>query len=123
MLLLLLALVALLAFANGANDNCKGVATLVGYGAASPRTALIWAALSTAAGAVVSFWWAAGLIRAFGGAGLFAPGIVLTDHFCLAVLVGAFGWVMLATVTGLPVSTTHAITGALCGAGLVGAGA
>jgi len=40
----LLILVALLAFANGSNDNGKGVATLVGYGAASARQALIFRA-------------------------------------------------------------------------------
>ena len=36
MTIALLLLVALLAFSNGANDNSKGVATLVGYGAARP---------------------------------------------------------------------------------------
>src|SRR5439155_14037323 len=33
-----------------------------------------------------------------------------------------FGWVIFATFTGLPVSTTHAITGALTGAGLIAFG-
>src|SRR5581483_6488224 len=40
----------------------------------------------------------------------------------VAVLVGACGWVLLANKTGMPVSTTHAIIGALCGAGLVAFG-
>src|SRR5258705_6854849 len=47
MILTLLILGGLLAFANGANDNAKGVATLVGFGAAKPRNALAWAALTT----------------------------------------------------------------------------
>src|SRR5712691_6353068 len=38
--------------------------------------------------------------------------------FALAVLVGAAGWVALATAMRLPVSTTHAIVGALIGAGV-----
>lgn len=114
-------LVALLAFANGANDNCKGVATLVGYGAAKPRQALIWAAVTTAVGAGVSFWLARGLIKSF-STGLFVAGAPLDPTFFIAVLAGAFGWVILATVLGLPVSTTHAITGALTGAGLVAFG-
>jgi PiT family inorganic phosphate transporter len=36
----------------------------------------------------------------------------------MAVLVGATAWVALATLTRLPVSTTHAIVGALVGAGI-----
>ena len=38
----------LLAYANGANDNFKGVATLLGSGTASYRAALIWATVTTA---------------------------------------------------------------------------
>jgi len=118
---LLLIFVGLLAFANGANDNCKGVATLVGYGAAKPRQALLWATLTTAMGSVFSFFVAGGLIKSF-STGLFARGTPLDQSFFLAVVIGAFGWVIFATRTGLPVSTTHAITGALTGAGWVSFG-
>jgi PiT family inorganic phosphate transporter len=118
---LLLVLVALLAFANGANDNCKGVATLVGYGAAKPRQALFWAALTTALGAGFSYWTAGGLVKSF-STGLFVSGTALDAPFYAAVLFGAFSWVIFATLTGLPVSTTHAITGGLVGAGLVAFG-
>jgi PiT family inorganic phosphate transporter len=118
MTILLIVLVALLAYANGANDNSKGVATLVGYGAARPLAALIWAAISTAIGAAISFWFSGGLLKSF-SSGLFAKGTALDSAFFVCVLIGAFGWVVIATFTGMPVSTTHAITGALLGAGLV----
>ena len=121
MLIALLVLAALLAYANGSNDNGKGVATLVGYGAATPRQALVYAAITTAVGAVVSFWFSLGLLKSF-STGLFAAGTPLTATFFIAVLVGAFAWVILATVTGLPVSTTHAIMGSLVGAALVAFG-
>jgi PiT family inorganic phosphate transporter len=53
---------------------------------------------------------------------LFSTGIVTarpTPGFALSVLVGVTAWVVLATVTRRPVSTTHALVGSLVGAGLV----
>lgn len=121
MIVLLVCLVAALAFANGSNDNGKGVATLVGFGAARPWPALLYATATTAIGGIVSFWLAGGLLAGF-STGLFAKGTPITPAFFVSVLIGAFGWVMLASRTGMPVSTTHAIIGALCGAGLVAFG-
>jgi len=120
-IVIVVVLVALLACANGANDNSKGVATLVGFGAATPRIALLWATLTTALGAGLSFWLAGGLIAAF-KAKLFVPGTPLDVHFFIAVLVAAVAWIAMATFTGMPVSTTHAIVGGLLGAGLVAFG-
>ena len=119
MTILLIVLVAVLAFANGSNDNCKGVATLVGFGAAKPLQALIYATATTAVGGLVSFFVAKGLLKSFTGDWLFIKGVVLDQKFYIAVLVGACGWVLLATKTGMPVSTTHAIVGALTGSGLM----
>lgn len=50
--LLLIIVVCFLAYSNGANDNFKGVASLYGSGAASYRTALTWATLTTLAGSL-----------------------------------------------------------------------
>ena len=117
----ILALASLLAFANGANDNGKGVATLVGSGAASPRTALGWAAVSTALGAGVGALAGGGLVATF-RAGFVNGGQTLSQEYFIAVLIGACSWVLFATRTGLPVSTTHAILGGLVGAGLAEVG-
>jgi len=119
--IVLLCLVATLAFANGSNDNGKGVATLVGFGAARPLTALVYATIATAVGGVVSFRLAGGLLQGF-STGLFAKGVAADNAFFVAVLIGACAWVLLASRFGMPVSTTHAIIGALCGAGLVAFG-
>ena len=111
-----LAFMLLLAAANGSNDDPKGVATLGGAGVTRYRNALAWGVITTLIGSVVSVHVAAGLTR------LFSTGIVTarpTPAFALSVLVGATAWVVLATVTRLPVSTTHALVGGLVGAGLV----
>jgi PiT family inorganic phosphate transporter len=116
--IIVILLVAVLSYANGANDNSKGVATLVGFGAATPKQALICATITTAIGAGFSFLVAKGMINAF-KAGIFKPGTEIPSVFFCAVLCGAVGWVLFANRTGMPVSTTHAIVGGLIGAGLV----
>lgn len=106
----------LLAAVNGSNDDAKGVATLGGAGVATYRRALAWGVAATLVGSLLSTQLAGKLTK------LFSSGIVTarpSSAFALAVLVGATAWVMFATVTRLPVSTTHALVGALVGAGLV----
>jgi inorganic phosphate transporter, PiT family len=119
--LLVLATLAV-AYANGANDNFKGVATLYGSGAASYRTALALTTVATACGGLISVVFAAGLIKTFSGAGVVPPEIAASPAFLTAIACGAAATVFLATVFGLPISTTHALTGAIVGAGLVAVG-
>ena len=121
MLVLLFAAVAFLAWSNGANDNFKGVAALYGSGIASYRKALAWATVTTGAGSVTALFLAAELLHKFSGKGLVPEALTASPGFLLAVALGAGGTVLLATRLGFPVSTTHAITGALVGAGLTAA--
>ena len=114
--------VAFLAYANGANDNFKGVASLYGSRTASYRTALAWATATTAAGSVAAFFLATGLMKKFSGKGLVPDALTAQPEFLLAVALGAGGTVLLATLLGFPISTTHGLTGALCGAGFVAVG-
>lgn len=113
----------LLAYANGANDNFKGVATLFGSGATNYRAALAWATVTTLGGSLCAIAVAGGLVAAFTGKGLVPDAIAASPEFALAVAIGAGLTVMLATLTGFPISTTHSLMGALTGAGLVAAGA
>lgn len=119
--MILIALTLALAFANGANDVSKGVATLVGSGVTRYRTAIAWGALWTAAGALSAAFASQGLVAAFSGKG-FLVQPTQDPRFLIAVGVGAVLWVALASAAKLPVSTTHALTGALFGAGIFAAG-
>lgn len=115
----LLVAVLAVAFANGANDNVKGVATLLGSRTTTYWPAMAWATATTLAGAVASIFFAAALFKAFGGAGLVPAAVATQKAFLLSAAAGAAGAVLVATVLGLPISTTHGLTGALVGAGLV----
>ncbi|MEU8266036.1 inorganic phosphate transporter [Sphaerisporangium sp. NPDC049002] len=109
-------LVAALAAVNGSNDVPKGVATLAGAGVTRYRTAILWGTVTTLAGCLCSLALASKMTA------LFSSGVVTaepTSAFAMAVLTGAAGWVGLATVLRLPVSTTHALLGGLIGAGLL----
>jgi inorganic phosphate transporter, PiT family len=118
---LALLLVMALAYANGTNDVSKAIATLVGSSVTNYRTAIIWGTIWTVAGAGLSALVASAMLKTF-SRGLIQPGIVTPPALALAILIGAIGWVLVASRTGLPVSTTHALTGALVGAGLVSIG-
>ncbi len=115
---LLIAVLAV-AFANGANDNVKGVATILGSRTSTYWPAMAWATVTTMAGALVSIWIAGALFSSFSGAGLIPTAVVTQPSFLLSVACGAAGAVLVATAIGLPISTTHGLTGALLGAGLV----
>jgi inorganic phosphate transporter, PiT family len=117
--LLLLAGVSLLAFANGANDNAKGVATLLGSRTTGYRNAMLWATATTLAGSLAAVFFAQTLLARFSGRGLVPAEIVSTLPFVLAVAFGAGCAVLLATRFGFPISTTHALIGAMCGSGLL----
>lgn len=111
-----------LAYSNGANDNFKGVASLFGCKAASYRTAITWATITTFAGSIAAIFLAQALLKKFSGKGLVPDALVGSPAFLLAVALGAGLTVILATRFGFPISTTHGLMGALIGSGLVAAG-
>lgn len=120
--LLILLATLFVAYTNGANDNFKGVATLFGSGTTDYRKALTWATVTTFAGSLAAFFWAEKLVKTFSGKGLVPDALIATPEFLPAVALGASATVLLATLTGIPISTTHSLTGALVGAGLVAIG-
>lgn len=111
--------VCFLAYANGANDNFKGVATLFGSGTANYRLALSWATLTTLAGSICALFLVQTLMIKFSGKGLAPDALVQSLPFMIAVAGGAGMTVILATRFGFPISTTHALLGAMAGSTLL----
>lgn len=123
-LLIGIVLLAALAFANGSNDVSKGIATLAGSGVTDYRKAIMWGTIWTVIGGMLGVIFSMAMVHTFANgilsntAGTIQPSPLLP----IAVMIGAMGWVLFASRTGLPVSTTHAIIGALSGAGLAASG-
>ncbi len=123
MLLVFLVLaIGFVAFTNGANANSKGVASLYGSGTTSLKVAIWWGTATTFAGSIAAVFLAEGLITKFSGKGLVGDELLQSPSFTSAVATGAALTSFFATRLGFPVSTTHALVGALLGAGLAGAG-
>lgn len=114
-------LVFVLAWANGANDVAKGVATLTGSGVSNARRAIMWGSACTLLGGITAVWWGASLLKTFSGDFL-APQFQVDLVFVISALAGASVWVLTATRLSLPVSTTHALLGGVVGSVLAVAG-
>src|SRR5712692_820399 len=122
MKVLLILAVGLLSFANGANDNFKGVATLWGSGLTTYSRAIAWATGFTFLGSLAAIGLGSALAATFSGAKFVDAAIAAQLPFLIAVALGAGCTVLLAARLGLPISTTHSITGALVGAGVTAVG-
>jgi len=114
-------LVLVLAWANGANDVSRGVATLAGSGVADAKRAVVWGTACTFLGGMAAVLWGAALVETF-SSGFVAAEFPVSPAFVAAALFGAATWILTATWQGLPVSTTHALIGGIVGAAFALAG-
>jgi inorganic phosphate transporter, PiT family len=114
--------VGFVAFTNGANANSKGVASLYGSGTTSLKVALFWGTAMTFAGSIAAIFLAEGLLKTFSGKGIVSDALLQLPIFTTSVAMGAALTSFAATRLGFPVSTTHALVGALVGAGVASAG-
>jgi PiT family inorganic phosphate transporter len=115
-----------LAFNIGANDLANAMGTSVGSKALSVKQAVIWAALLNLAGAVLVGSRVTETVRkdiidldALGGTSSLSWTIL---YGMLAAMIAAALWITIATYFNLPVSTTHAIVGAMMGFGIAAGG-
>ena len=112
-----------MAWAIGANDVANAMASTVGSRILTVRQAIFIAAIFEAAGALLASGQVTNMIR--GGlvdVALFQAQPELFVCGMLSALMAAATWLVVATVYGLPVSTTHSIIGAIIGFGIVSVG-
>jgi PiT family inorganic phosphate transporter len=84
--------------------------------------AIGWATITTLCGSISAVFLAEGLLKAFSGRGLVPDSVAGAPSFLLSVALGAGLTVIAATLLGFPISTTHALTGAIIGSGLAAVG-
>jgi PiT family inorganic phosphate transporter len=101
-----------MAYAEGANDVSKVVATLVGSGIANYRRAISYGSLCTAIGAFAAVFLSREVAVTL-TKGLVTSGTPVNEAFALAALIGAMTWVLVATRVAMPVSSSHAIIGSI----------
>ncbi len=107
----------------GANDLANAMGTSVGSRALTLKQAVLVSIIANVLGAML----AGGHVTSTISKGIIDPGLLVDapDRFMLgmfAALISASLWVHLATYFGLPVSTTHAIVGAVVGFGIIAVG-
>jgi PiT family inorganic phosphate transporter len=107
----------------GANDLANAMGTSVGSGAITLKQAVLISIIANILGAVLAGSYVTDTISK----GLIDPALLAADPSKLVIgmfvaLLSAGICVHLATMFGLPVSTSHAIVGAVVGFGIVGVG-
>ena len=106
-------------FTNGFHDTANAIATSISTRALSPRVAVALAAIFNLVGAVITVaFFQAKVSNTIASTLAIKPGLVVV----MAALLGAISWNLLTWYRGLPSSSTHALIGGLCGAGIAAAG-
>lgn len=107
----------------GANNVANAMGTSVGSGAITVRRALILAAAMEFAGAYLAGGEVAATIsKGIIDGRLFEPVPHLLLYGMIGALLAAGIWLAVASMRGWPVSATHSIVGAVCGAGVAALG-
>lgn len=112
-----------MAWGVGANDVANAMGTSVGSRAITIRQAIIIAVIFEFLGA----WLAGGQVTETIRKGIIDPALLVDDpqllvYGMLASLLAAGSWLLIASMRGWPVSTTHSIVGAIVGFALAGLG-
>ena len=106
-------------FTNGFHDTANSIATSISTRALSPHAAVGLAAVFNLVGAVITVaFFQAKVSNTIASTLAIKPGLVVV----MSALLGAISWNLITWYRGLPSSSTHALIGGLCGAGIAAAG-
>ena len=105
-------------FTNGFHDTANAIATSISTRALTPHVAVALSAVFNLVGAVVTVaFFQAKVSNTIASTLAIKPGLVVV----MSALVGAIAWNLVTWYRGLPSSSTHALIGGLCGAGIASA--
>jgi inorganic phosphate transporter, PiT family len=102
-------------YSNGFHDAANAIATVVSTKVLTPRQAIAMAAVFNLTGALFG-----GAVASTIGKGLVDTNVV-TMTTVLCALIAAFAWNIITWWVGIPSSSSHALIGGLCGAGIASA--
>src|SRR6476469_3142561 len=104
-------------YINGFHDTANSIATVVSTKVLSPRQAILLSAVTNLLGAL----WGTAVAKTI-ASGLLDTHIAdLSSYALICALLGAIAWNLITWWVGLPSSSSHALIGGLCGAGLAAA--
>ncbi len=117
-ILLILIVIFALAFdyINGFHDTANAIATVVSTRVLTPMQAILMAASLNFAGALFATRVASTIAK-----GILLPSLA-TETVVLAAVIGGIVWNLITWAGGIPSSSSHALIGGLCGAGVAHAG-
>ena len=105
-------------FTNGFHDTANAIATSISTRALSPHAAVGLSAVFNLVGAIVTVaFFQAKVSNTIATTLAIKPGLVVV----MAALIGAISWNLITWYRALPSSSTHALIGGLCGAGIAAA--
>src|SRR5258706_3770587 len=104
-------------FLNGRNDAANSIATIVSTRVLAPRFAVAWASFFNFIAFLIFGLHVANTI----GRGVISPDAI-SDQVIFGALVGATSWQIVTGYFGIPSSSSHALIGALVGAGVAHSG-
>jgi PiT family inorganic phosphate transporter len=118
-LVLVVVLVALVfEYINGFHDTANSIATVVATKVLSPGQAVLLAACTNFAGALMG----TAVAKTISSGLIDANVVAMTPALLICALLGATIWDLITWWWGLPSSSSHALVGGLCGAALAAAG-